>query len=298
MKSRNIILGFLFIVLGSLWILSNLDIINFSIGNIIWGITDLWPLVLVIIGINLIIKNKKIKLLLWILFIIIIIFYGFFIHDDIFTGNSNDFTGKDVSSINMEDKTEKGKLDLDIGAAKFEITSGNSDLVTIFSNRSYNYKSQLENSLHTVYLSNDGNFKTFNFKKNERFYYELNLNESIPWSFDIDCGAVDGKLNLKNIDVEEFSLDMGAGKIEVDLGEKSKLTNIDINSGVSKVVLNIPKESGIRVKLDGALNSTNLDEIKLNKEGNHYISDNFNDVSSKYDINIEMGLGNFKINYF
>lgn len=295
MKNKRVIFGFLLIILGGIWILGNLDIIDLNIGYIISGLMDLWPLILVVIGINIIVKNKGVKLAVWILFIVIIIVYSFFIGD-----NYNNSTVNEAYSIKMEDNIEKGELDIDVGATRFEVKSGSDDFTTISSNYRLDHETKTEGSTQYIDISNDNTSYFFNFfEKNEGSFVELDINESIPWEVEVDCGAVDGELNLEEIDIERLDLDVGAGNIEVTLGEKSDFTNINIDSGVSKIVLNIPKESGIRVKLYGGLNSTNLKELELIEEKEDFlVSKNFDDASTKYDINIDMGLGDFKINYY
>lgn len=294
MKNRNMILGFIFIVLGCFCILDNFDMIDFKISFILSGIADLWPLFLVVIGINLIVKNKTIEKILWILVVIIIFSYSFFMSYN----NSSIMPENSYKSIILEDKITEGKADLDIGATQFDIISGTTDFSTLSSTHQFDYEVKTQNTVQTIYISNSDKSADFLDEKTDRSM-KLNLNESIPWNFDINCGAVNARLDLKNIDVQELNLDAGAGRIQVDLGRKSKNTDIHINSGVSQIVLNIPRESGLKVTLDGALNSTNLRELDLIEKSNHFfLSDNYNKASSNYNIDAEMGVGNFKINYY
>ncbi len=82
MKNRNVSLGILFILIGVLWILENLNILNFQWKFLIIGLMDLWPLTLVVIGINILIKNKTVEKGIWILFFIILLGYSFFLQEN------------------------------------------------------------------------------------------------------------------------------------------------------------------------------------------------------------------------
>ncbi|MBS4537872.1 hypothetical protein GOQ27_05325 [Clostridium sp. D2Q-11] len=300
MKNSRVVFGLILIALGSLWIIGNLDLINFNIVSFIFGMMDLWPLILVVIGINIIINNRIVKLVVWILFIIIIIVYSVFVID-YRVGDSYDRSSVSKTySIKMDDGIEKGQLDLDIGGTKFEVNSSSENMTTINSSHKFEYKKNRKNSTQYIDISNH-NKKYFlnSIGKNGSPFLNVEINESIPWGIEIDCGAIDGELNLKEVDIETLDLDMGAGNIEITLGDKSSVGSIDINSGVSKVVLNIPKESGLRIDLDGGLNSTNIKKLGLIKEDEDVlVSENFDDALSKYEINIDMGLGEFKINYY
>lgn len=79
MKNKNVPLGVLFILLGILWFLDNLNILDFQWRFLITGLMDLWPLILVVIGINILIKNKTVEKGIWILFFIILLGYSFFL---------------------------------------------------------------------------------------------------------------------------------------------------------------------------------------------------------------------------
>lgn len=300
MKNRNYVLGFLFIVLGVIWFLDNLNILQFELRYFIGGITDLWPLILVVIGINLLVKNKTIEKVIWILFIFILIGYSMFNQYNGIQNNQspNRSYSNEISSTAIEEGINKGKVDLDVGGMKFNVTSGTSEFVTLQSNLStLSSDIDVNGNEQRLHISNSG--EAINFLSDTNYSFDINLNESIPWDFDIDCGAIDGSLDLKNINVQNLDIDMGAGRIEVDLGTKSTLSQLNIDSGVSQIIINIPKESGIRVKFEGALNTTNLSELDLIEQStNNFISKNYERASSIYNFNVEMGLGEFKINYY
>lgn len=198
----------------------------------------------------------------------------------------------------MEEQIQKGKLELDTGATEFQVESGSDDLAAISTDGNFDYYKEVDGLIGKVYLSNKDDRALDFLDRDKNFFFNIKLNESIPWALDIDAGAVSGELDLQNIAVEELDLDLGAGNIEVNLGKKAKHTNIKIDSGASKLVFNIPKGSGVSVDLEGGLNSTNFDELSLIKEGDRYVSQDFQDASSKFVINIDMGLGKFEINYY
>lgn len=73
MKRNNLFLGIFFVFLGVFFLLSNFNIINFSIWSAIF---DLWPLFFVMVGIHLISGKRSVKALSWIVFFAIVIFYA------------------------------------------------------------------------------------------------------------------------------------------------------------------------------------------------------------------------------
>lgn len=298
MKNRHISLGILLILLGGLWLLDNLNILNFHWTYLLDAIFDLWPLILVVIGISLLVKNRIVEEILWILFIVIFLGYSFFLQGNTPIESPNGIYKNQVYSTKMTEDITKGEVDLDIGGMGFAITSGNVKLASLSSTQRLEYEVNTTSSVKRISISNPDYLQGITGRASKHSL-DLKINESIPWNFNIDAGAIDGKLDLQDIQVEELNLDMGAGKAEIYLGEKSPSSNININTGLSQIILHIPNESGIKVNFEGGLNSSNLSELGLIKQGeDSYISKNYRGATSKYNINAEMGLGEFEIEYY
>lgn len=261
------------------------------------AIFDLWPLILVIVGINIMFKKEGLNTILWIAFLIILIVYSFFIKDNILERASNGTLKDEIYTEEMRTDIERGRLDLDVGATSFNIGSIDDNFVKIEHDGAFNYKFNRKESAENVYISNEVTNDIFNSKSKRNF--ELGLNKEIPWEIDMDLGAVSGNLNLKDIVAEKVDLDMGAGKIEIILGDKAEFIFMDIDAGASQIILNIPESAGLKLNYDGALNSTNFDDLGLIKtEKGKYVSGNFNAAITKYEIELDMGVGQFTINYY
>ncbi|MGO1528920.1 MAG: LiaI-LiaF-like domain-containing protein [Senegalia sp. (in: firmicutes)] len=295
MKKRNVIFGIVLIALGLIWLLSNMDILNFDLFILIDSLFDLWPLILIVIGINIIFKNKILNTALWIIFIIIVIAYGFFINDT--NDVKNDYS-EDLL-VKMSEGIIKGELDIDLGAAKYNINSYNSQtsLAKISSNNrfNHNYESGTSNNSQRVNVSNDMSNNIFNNKSN----LDIDINNKLIWNIDVDSGASSGKLNLKNVKVQKIDLDLGAGKMDIDFGDLHSTSYVNIESGASSIVLNVPTDAGLKIEMDGALNSTNIDDLGLiESEEDVLISKDYVKKDTNFDIKVDMGVGSFKINRY
>lgn len=305
MKDKKIKIGIALIVVGILWMLSNLNFINIGFYNIIAymvrGVFDLWPLILVIVGVNIIFKKDVLNIILWVVFLVILIIYSFFIKENILQkGNilqyPTDKHAKDkVYSVEMKDGIRKGNVSLDIGGASFNIDPIDEKFSELKHDGAFNYKLSKNSETQNLHISNKDKF----LKNQGNRGFALGINKNIPWNFDIDMGAVNGKLNLKDVITENLDVDMGAGKFEITLGDKGGLTFIDIDAGASQIILNIPKDTGMKLKYDGALSKTNFDNLGLIKtDRGRFVSENFNVSDTKYELDIDMGVGEFMINYY
>lgn len=291
MNKKNISLGVSLIVIGVIWLLSDLNVIDFSFRYILDGILELWPIILIIIGVNIIFKNDILNNVLWVLFFITVIFYGSYIQKNY--DYNRDISDEDIS-IELEQEIENGELDLNIGATSFEIGEESKEYAVFKHNGQFNHKITESNNTKSLFIENK---KGINYKDRSSNLF-VGLNNNIPWNIDIDSGASKGNLDFKNIIVEELDVDIGAESLKITLGNKSSNTNIDIDAGASSIDINIPNNSGVKIRIDGALNSTNFKDLNLVEEGKYLITEGFDDSPNKFYIDVDMGVGSFNINYY
>lgn len=290
-NTNKLATGAILIVIGIVFLLINLGYISFSI---LFGIFDLWPLILIVVGINVLFKNKSIvSFITWTLFFIILVLYGLY-YGEI----SNIGTTGYNTNFKKPMETLYGELDLDIGAAKINIESAQSDLLNAsLQGSNLNYTDTYKNNKETAVF----NFKSKNYNKvnlnNKNNNYSFKLNKDVIWDLDFDLGAVSGVLNFEEIPIRSMDLDFGAGNLDIILGSNYSKSKLKIDSGASNLNILIPENTGIKIKLDTALTKTNIDSLNLSKEGDYYVSSNYEEASTKLDFDIDMGVGkvDFKI---
>lgn len=290
-NTNKLATGAVLIVIGIIFLLINLGYISFSI---LFGIFDLWPLILIVVGINVLFKNKSIvSFITWTLFFIILVLYGLY-YGEI----SNIGTTGYNTNFKKPIETLYGELDLDIGAAKINIESAQSDLLNAsLQDSNLDYTDTYKNNKETAVF----NFKSKNYNKvnlnNKNNNYSFKLNKDVIWDLDFDLGAVSGVLNFEEIPIRSMDLDFGAGNLDIILGNNYSKSKIKIDSGASNLNILIPENAGIKIKLDTALTKTNIDNLNLSKEGDYYVSSNYEEASTKLDFDIDMGVGrvDFKI---
>ncbi len=293
MNKNKVSGAIILIAIGVFLFLKNLGYIDF---NIFVGILDLWPLILIVIGVNMLFNKKKVvPFVTWIAFFIILILYSVFyqnINIYNFTGNAKAELVQKNIDIEKDSKTSYGEFELDIGASKVDIGSEEEKLIsTHLKSGDLTYSESYENNKEIAILKfeNKDNIG-INFGRLDNDY-NFNLNEDIIWDLDFDLGAISGKFDLIDVPIRTLDLDLGAANLDVILGNERKESFINIDSGASNLNIVIPKDAGIKIKLDGALTATNIDDLNLNKLGDYYISSNYEDTNTKLEFDIEMGAG-------
>jgi len=291
MKGRSIGFGIFILSIGVIWILFNLGIINWSILDALYR---LWPLIFVVIGINVIFRNNSIvRGITWLAFLAAIISYGYFFPNVPATQKPGE--GGNVS-IEMPAETKRGELDLELGGVNLDVASTSARLVEAFvSDPDIN---------HSVGYGNGKETATIRFNKKNRFaiypgsvnsQLKVNLNENVLWNMNVKTGAVKGMLDLSRLRVENLKVDAGAAKLDFVFGRKSENFNVRLNAGASDIGVTVPSGSGVRIRMDGALNGTNLNELGWEKQGKVYTSPGYDSAPAKIDMEVKMGVGHFTV---
>jgi len=299
---KNFSLGIIIIVIGIIWLISNLGLFSFSIFDVFFrSLGKLWPLILVGFGINLILKeNRSIKFVAWLIILAVILLYGIFgLKSDGFYYQSspdNESSENQMSSIALDSQLEEGILDLDFGAGEFQLASTGDNLMQYKSNISdLNYDYRVENSGKKAVINFNRKEDSFNHNVEDAFC-NLDLDKDLPWKINLDLGAAKGLINLKDLSVKELSIHSGASDFELHLGDKNReLAEVTINSGASSLEIFVPEEAGLKVKLNSTLARNNISDLGLQKTGDYYITPGFEDKELQYLFIIEMGVG--KLNF-
>jgi hypothetical protein len=81
---KNLSLGIILILIGVIWLLSNLNVFSLSLINVFFhAMGKLWPLILIGAGVNLLLKeNRNVKLITWLIVFAAIILYGLFTYSE------------------------------------------------------------------------------------------------------------------------------------------------------------------------------------------------------------------------
>lgn len=123
---------------------------------------------------------------------------------------------------------------------------------------------------------------------------EINLNEKPIWNIDLGIGAGKANFDLSDHKVKSLKVSTGVADLELRLGDKVPQADVQIESGVASVTLEIPKSVGYEVRIDGALNVKDMDDlVKVND--NLYRSADFDTASRKIAIRYDAGLSKVKI---
>jgi len=128
--------------------------------------------------------------------------------------------------------------------------------------------------------------------KNE---WRLRLSNQIPTDFSLQCGAGENKLNLGELDLRDVQVQIGAGRVELDLrGRQPKHDySVSIHGGVGEAVVHLPSDTGVVATASGGLGEVEVNGLE--KQGGEWRSGSAGKGKSTIHLDVHGGIGKITI---
>ena len=303
MKTSNIFWGVFFVSIGSLVLIGNLTDLNFT-WNSAW---KFWPMVLVLIGVSILVKNqigKGIVAGLAALVLSLTIYASVsattnLIDDDFeihFDDDEDAVYDTTYFSQDYSDSIKTATLNFSAGAGGFKIFAPTDKLVDFRTEGNVsNYRLERQDS--DAHAEIDFEMKNNHLrlgKKNYKNSVEMSLNNNPEWELNFDVGAASVDLDLTQYKVSTINVGMGAAAFNVKLGNLVDVARIKIDAGASDIDILIPDSVGCEINSDAALSSRNYEGFtKINND--IYRSEDFDKYSKKIYIDIDCGVSSIDV---
>lgn len=294
-------LGIILILIGVVWILKQTGIMSVN-----WAasIKTLWPIFLVAIGATIILGSRR-RLItgIWILAFALLIGFGIYKRNEpnrLFDFQKNfkiDLgpiaeTQKEPikNEIPFEQGTDEGRLILKLEASKLSLTKGSEDLLAKVDSNIPKLEQRLSGGEQTVL--------EYSHESNETRitpYFNLEMNPFLQWEIDASMGVVDGKMDFAEIPVNRIDLAVGAGDMDIIIGEQQETTDVNLHAGAAKLDIYIPKGTGVKLKSGKILTDLDFHNITMIEEDDTLVSDNYYDAIQKIDIEIVTAMSSIDI---
>ena len=301
-KNGTLGIGIAFIVAGLLLVAYRFGYIDLGI---FWSFFTLWPLLLIVIGVSIIFKNTPwVKGLAWILLIATVVLYSHYFDKNVrFFGREMvryDLVSSEVE-IDHNSNIKTGSAIIKLGAGRLGIESTDDyEVKATFPEEITTFKSEVsDNEAFTFRAIHDDDFLRNSRLLANGYDYKFELNEDILWKIDVDMGAMDSNLDLRDIEFDKLDIDMGAGDIDLYLGYLENNARISIDSGVSDIKIYIPEDIPAQIIFDGGIKDINFDsDTTFIKTGDNYETRSFNTGENYYRIDISTGVGELNIEQY
>jgi hypothetical protein len=127
------------------------------------------------------------------------------------------------------------------------------------------------------------------------FEWALAFNSNIPLSLELESGASESVLDLKDLLVKNLTIETGASSTTVTLPAKAGFTKVKVESGAASVNLKVPDGVAAKIKVESAIASSDIDTQRFPRNGKGYRSADYDTAANKVDIAIETGVGSISV---
>lgn len=259
-RSPGIWWGAALVVVGLLFLLANLGILN----NLDWSVV--WPVLLIAFGVWLLLARVG-------------------------PGSSS----ADVDGAEPREGLEKAKLEIAVGAARLDVRSAALDdqLYRVhIEHAGTPPEVKLDRATGTLRISQRVDF----FMGARRLHIDARLTDAIPWDVTCNTGAIRGDFDLSSTSVGEFVCRTGASRIDIALGRPKGTVPVRVEGGALTVNFVRPAGVAVRVQASGGAVQLHTDGSRQDGLGSRsWRSDGFDAATDRYDVVVSGGALNVDV---
>jgi hypothetical protein len=268
MKTSNIFWGLVLILVGSLFIADNLDLL---------GDVNPWklliPILLILVGVAALLSATR-------------------------SGNRVE----EPVAIPREAAAGSARLTLSHGAGQVTVKNGveMGQLVSGMATGGVSFTSRMQGDEQIVKASVPSTgfvwiMPPFVWGNRPGFHWDLALADDLPLDLRVETGASETRLDLSKLKVTNLKVSTGASSTSITFPEAASLTRAKIECGMASVTIVVPEGVAARIESSSALSSTMVDTNRFPRSGGIYQSPDYETAANKVDLRIEMGMGSVTV---
>ena len=316
MRNDKLVPGVILVMLGAAFLLHNYGLISFHWSNFFY----LWPIFIVIAGVNLLFAHNKSPLATIIKLAVVIAGFGLVLFGNFNNRNyfwphinyqSDDDSdegrhGKDIVKIEgnsyfnetYSPDAHLARLNISGGGTTYNLSDTTNQLFTASTKEfygKYDFNHSVQDSVYVLDFkmrNNHGNNLGWNNEKSNSATFKLNVNPE--WDINVKTGATKLDFDLSKFKVRTLDISGGAASFDVKLGQPLNASNIKISTGVSEVNISVPATAACRIKANSGLSSTDFEGF-TKKADDSYETPGFATAKNKFYIKIDGGVSDFKV---
>ncbi len=295
-RNRGLIFPLVLIAIGVIILLSNTGVLS---SDALQRLGDLWPLLLVILGLQLILNHTLprqqatiIGLAATVAIVIAAVAYAAL-------APAATFGARQADSNALLGGLTEATLDLNYSGATLDVQSGS--LGDLLYQAHVDYPGtdnppaisldQETGKLEIRESSSFSNFSPFRWFGPNRRHVQVTLTDRIPWAIQIDGGAANERLDLRHLQLSKLQVSGGANRLDVQVAAPKGTVLIDVSGGASSVTLRAPAQSEWRVAISGGVSAVTINGSSSGNLGGDFQqqSPGYTSAANRFDIEISGG---------
>lgn len=282
------------IVVGVIALLVDVNVISV---DRLYRLADLWPLILIVIGLELIMRRAVHGVAVDIATVLILLVAGIGAIAYVAAGPAIPAGTQTMSASDSVGTLTAASLNVEVGAADLTVVGDSAlgaDLFrTVIKYSGPKPEVALDKSTGELRISQPSGLGIFG---SRRLSIELHISPSVSWSFSLNSGATNATLKLAGVRVTSVEANNGAIRLDLTLGPPKGIVSIQANGGAPNVRVHRPSGVAVSVQLSGgALNLTADGHHTASLGSASWQSDGYSNATDAYSIEVNGGACNVTV---
>ena len=292
-RNRGLILPLILIGIGVVVLLANTGVLS---QQAVGRLGDLWPLLLVILGLQLILNHTLprrqatlIGLAVMAVIVIAAVAYATL-------APATSVGAQKVDASAQSGGLTAATLDLNYSAATVDVNAA--DLGDRLYQVHVDYPAgenpptiSLDHENGRLEIHESSSFSPFHLFGSNRRHIVLALTDRIPWTIQVGGGATNLSLDLRHLQLTKLEVSGGANRMDAQLPAAKGSVMLEVSGGLSNLTLRAPAETQWRIGVSGGANAVTINGSTRGALGGDFErqSPGYGTATNRYDIQISGG---------
>jgi hypothetical protein len=290
----------IFIAIGAVILLSNLDIVQWNIWQVI---LNLWPVLFVAIGLDLLVARRSAWGAVLALILMIAILGG-----ALFIMAVNSPTGAAIGSqpvgqtLNGAERAvvqiEPAVASLNIHAFDESAPAGDQLMqgtVQLTSIGTLQEDYSLTGETGTLSLRREGEFNFLPSLRGSDWVWDLAFNPDTPLELQVDLGAGSIDMDLSGLQVTDVDIQLGLGKTEVILPDLAGVLTVNIEGAIGETIIYIPADTAVTLTASTALSAISVPDGFVQDGDVYTLAGSGSNPDDRIELSVGQAIGRISI---
>ncbi|HEX9097735.1 MAG TPA: DUF5668 domain-containing protein [Candidatus Dormibacteraeota bacterium] len=292
-RNRGLFFPLVLIAIGIIVLLANAGVLS---PQALERLGDLWPLLLVILGLQLILnytlprqQARLIGLGTTAVIVVAAVAYAAL-------APAAPFGIQRFDSSEQLGGLKAARLDINYGAATIDVTAGGLGDALYQAHVDYPGGENpptitLDRETGTLQIHESSTFSPFHLFGGQRRHVQLTVTDQVPWSIQIGGGAANLHLDLRHAQLSKLEISGGANQLDAQLSTPKGTVSISVSGGANNVTMVAPAASQWRVAVSGGVSAVTINGSASGNLGGDFEkqSPEYGSATDRFDIEISGG---------
>lgn len=281
--------------LGAVFLLNNLGYLSVNV----WAaVFNLWPVLLIAIGLDIILRHRSAAWQLVGLVIALLVLVGSLALMGVQVNRGQEIAGEQISQPLQGASQAVVNINPGVGTLRMDASANPENLIegTVVPLKGEKVTSDYSMDGITGIYSLQGTggvFLNFGSAGNPEWGWDLALTPAVPLILSSSMGVGQSEFDLQGLTISELNVSQGIGQATIMLPETGRFV-AKIEGAIGQTVILVPAGMAVRIMVDTAL--SNIDAPgNFTVSGDVYTSPGYATAQNRVELNVSQAIGNIRV---